>query len=184
MGSARGWVALAAIVRLGWLVSMPVSYHLIEDRQGLGGQISRQPAPAAWEFLQHRTHWKLFTPDEPAYDDIARNLVGGRGFVLNVHWVVNTPGAPTMYAGAGYPVFVAAIYAVFGLGNELPVYLIQILLHSLAVALVFRIAAGVAGKWAGAWAGAFFTFHPIVIWHARRVRSRSLFRNAGARRRH
>jgi 4-amino-4-deoxy-L-arabinose transferase-like glycosyltransferase len=165
------WAVIAGVVRLGMLAVLPqIADHLAIN---LGGQPFVQAAqqtaapnlpksPIA--FLQGRALLRPLTEDESAYDEMAKNLVAGRGFVLDSKWMITTPGRPAMYAGCSYPLFVAAVYAVFGAGAELPVYLIQILLAALAAGWIYKGAARVGGALAGSLAAAFYAFHPNLIW--------------------
>src|SRR5262245_63850633 len=165
------WVVIAGVVRLGMLAVLPqIADHLGINLEGQPFvQAALQKAapnlpksPIA--LLQGRAHVRPFTEEESSYDEMAKNLVAGRGFVLDSKWLITTPGQPAMYAGCSYPLFVAAVYAVFGAGAELPVYLIQILLAALAAGLIYKGAARVGGALAGSLAAAFYAFHPNLIW--------------------
>ena len=73
------------------------------------------------------------------YDPIARNLLAGHGF----SYERAAPYTPDIFDVPGYPLFVTAIYALFGASPH-AVALAQFLLELLTLGLVYRI-----GKWAG-----------------------------------
>jgi hypothetical protein len=167
------WVVVAAAFRVGLLVSLP----------GAAPQIAIAPIPPRQRaalpqgvvpFLEARVQLEPLTEDEHEYDEVARNLVAGRGFVLDSKWLISTPGQPTAFPGFGYPAFVASVYAVFGAGNELPVFLIQIALAALAARWIVLAAARVGGGVAGAIGGAFYAAHPTLIWSSVAMMSEAL----------
>jgi hypothetical protein len=135
VGSIRFWIALCACLRLAALLLLPIQGGVFLNRE--------MPATGArasgyLEFLQRRTDVHPLTEDEHCYDEMAQNIRRGRGFVVDSPWIITTPGAPAMYGGCAYPLFVAAVYTVFSNGRELPVVLLQIALQCLAVGLVFQ----------------------------------------------
>jgi 4-amino-4-deoxy-L-arabinose transferase-like glycosyltransferase len=170
----RPWphVLAAGLVRL--LVLLVVPYAAAQ--LAIPGLTERQDAAGSTYLntLRWRVTVHALTEDEPAYDEMARNIAAGRGLVLDSVWLITTPGRPAMYAGFTYPVFVAAIYRVFGPGEHLPVFLIQILLASGAAYFVFETARRVAGPVAGALAATYYAFHPVLIWSSVALMSESL----------
>lgn len=160
------WAAICALVRLAMLAVLPFNSGLFLDRETrpAAARIMVTGFFSAAAFLERRTAFHPLTVDEHCYDEMGQNIAGGRGFVLDSQFIITTPGQPAMYAGCGYPLFIAAIYLLAGSGNELPVFLVQIALQSAAVWLVVLTSARIAGRLAGALAGAFFTFHPVLIW--------------------
>ncbi len=167
------WVLAAAVLRLGLLLSLPVTAPRLAI--SVDAQTVKSSLPSSrLEFLQSRVQLAPLTEDERAYDEIARNLVTGRGFVLDSKWLITTPGKPTMYAGFTYPAFVAAVYSVFGSGQQVPLFLVQILLAALAARWIVTSAARVGGAVAGAIAGAFYAFHPTLIWSSVAMMSESI----------
>lgn len=170
------WVGVAALVRLTMLLGM----GFIGDSAAIQTQVGESwpeklsnPSGLV-EFLQHRVYYRPLTEDEICYDEMARNLTAGRGFVLDRTWQITIPGQPAMYAGCCYPLFIAGVYLVFGAGSELPVYLIQITAHAAAAWLVFRTAQRFAGPTAGALAAAYYSFHPMLIWSGVAMMSEAL----------
>lgn len=162
-GSPAWWAGICCLVRLIALLALPVRSNFFMDRVSVVVVTEGKP-DSAIAFLQRRTDYQPLTVDEHCYDEIAQNVVIGRGFVLDSIFVVTSPGQPTMYAGCGYPLFVAIHYWLFGIGNQLPVFLSQILLQSLAALVLVRLATRIAGGWGGGITGAFFSFHPVLIW--------------------
>ena len=73
--------------------------------------------------------------DAAAYHQIALNMVNGHGYSA----ATEAPFAPTRYRTPTYPVFIAAVYAVFGPNYEW-VLVVQRLLGICTVYLVFLIA--------------------------------------------
>lgn len=157
-------MGLAVLMRLAVLLVIPLRPEAVTDRPRWTPRDIAAEKPTPLQILQRRTDFRQLDQDEGAYDNVAQNIAAGRGHRLDFSWMINTPGQPTMYAGAGYPLFVAAFYRVFGNGGQLPVFLAQIVLHALSVGLVALTAARLAGPWAGATAGAFLAFHPPLIW--------------------
>lgn len=161
--SPTWWAGLCCLVRLLALIALPIQSDSFLEQASVADATKRKTVSTI-DFMQRRTNHQLLTVDEGPYDEIARNVALGRGFVLDSVFVVTSPGQPTMYAGCGYPLFVAVHYWLFGIGNQLPVFLSQILLQGLAVLLLVRLATRIAGGWGGGITGAFFTFHPVLIW--------------------
>lgn len=170
------WVGVAAVLRLGTLFSLGLTGEsaAISARVGEHWEERLADPSGVVDFLQHRVYYRPLAEDEICYDEMARNLTSGRGFVLDRTWQITIPGRPAMYAGCCYPLFVAGVYLVFGVGNELPVYLIQIAAHAAAAWLVFRTAQRFAGPTAGALAAAFYCFHPMLIWSGVALMSEAL----------
>lgn len=155
------WIALCVVIRLIALLVIPLQNRAFLNREM---PASNHTAVSYLEFLQRRTDISPLTEDEHCYDEMARNICGGRGFVTDNVWVITTPGQPAMYGGCAYPLFVAGSYLLFGAGNELPVFLLQIFLQGAALWFVFQSAKQIAGEAAAALASAFFCFHPVLIW--------------------
>lgn len=170
------WVLVAFALRFGMLIGLPLVGARIAMRTdtGEGWEEHLTDSPGMLKFLQKRVQYRALTEDEIAYDDIGQNIVLGKGFVLNRYWQVSIPGKPTTFAGCGYPLFIAGVYAIFGIGNQLPVYLIQVVLHALAAWFVFESVRRIAGPVGGACGAAFYTFHPMLIWSAVALMSESI----------
>ena len=109
--------------------------------------------------ILHRPQLYPIAEDELAYDQLARSILNGDGYVLRQGWVITAAGQPTAYGGALYPLFVAGIYGLTG--NAFPaVVLVQILLSVAAVAGVARIAAAVGGDRSAPTAAWLCAVHP------------------------
>lgn len=159
--SVKFWIALCLMVRVIALLAMPAQGEAFLNR----AMDSAKPFPSgAIAFLERRTDFRPLTEDEHCYDEMGQNICRGRGFVVDTLWVITTPGQPAMYGGCAYPLFLAGIYTVFGTGNELFVFIAQILLQGLALYFIFETAQRIAGPIAALISGAFFTFHPVLIW--------------------
>jgi 4-amino-4-deoxy-L-arabinose transferase-like glycosyltransferase len=170
----RPWpyVLAAALLRTATLLVVPyVSSHL-----AIPGLTEGETPPAVGyvEALRQRVTHHPFTEDEEAYDHMAINLAAGRGFVLDATWLITTPGQPAMYAGCTYPLFVAAFYRVFGPRNQIPVFLVQIILGAVGAYFVFETARRVAGPQAGAFSAAYYVIHPGLVWSSLAMMSEAI----------
>ena len=94
--------------------------------------------------------------DALLYDLLARALLDGRG--------LERDGAPTAVVGPGYPVFVAAVYALTG-GSVLGVGLAQAVVGAAGAALAALLAARIAGATAAYLAGLIVALYPhFLVW--------------------
>jgi len=85
------------------------------------------------------------------------------------------PETPTMFLVPGYAIFMAGIFAVFGVGNLLAVRGIQLLLGLLTVLLGLRIASRfLSGKYLW-FAGFFFALDPFEIYYEAIPATQALF---------
>ena len=79
--------------------------------------------------------------DQVSYHALALRLLDGHGYSFAADWYPFTAaGAPTAHWSFGYPLYLAAVYAVFGV-------------HPLAARLVQAVVGGVLLCLAGAWLG-------------------------------
>jgi len=85
--------------------------------------------------LYYRDAGLFVTDDAAEYIRLAKTIVETGTFSISPDYV----GAPEIIRTPGYPLFVAAIYAVFGY-NNLWVVLTQIFLSTITVFIVFKIA--------------------------------------------
>ena len=170
------WAAATFFVRLLFLCLIPTHPSLFLDPGApvLGSTPAVGSISDAVALLQRRTDFHPLTVDEHCYEEMARNIILGRGFVIDSLFMVNTPGQPTMFAGAAYPAFLAGVYAIAGNGNQLAVFLVQSLLQAFAAVWVFRAGAKLGGVLAGGCAAAFLCFHPVVIWVSLSVMSEAI----------
>jgi 4-amino-4-deoxy-L-arabinose transferase-like glycosyltransferase len=94
--------------------------------------------------------------DAPLYIEAARGFLAGQGYQLN--------GYPTAFHMPGYPLFLAAVYAVFGQGT-VAVGVVQAVLGAVTAGIVGAIAMRVAGAIAGAVAGLIVAIYPhLLMW--------------------
>src|SRR3990172_254947 len=76
-------------------------------------------------------------PDSLRYEEIARNLIAGRGYTLSR----GEGYAPTLWREPGYPAFLAVVYRIAG-DDRVTVKLIQILLFGMISLLAYVLASG------------------------------------------
>ena len=102
--------------------------------------------------------------DARAYDQIAQNILAGRGFVEDSSKDILFDHA-IVRAGPAYEYFLAFIYRLFGLHLE-AVWIIQAILHALTAYLIFLVCRLVFKENSakiGLLAAAFIGFHPDLI---------------------
>jgi len=68
--------------------------------------------------------------DGAYYNEIANNLIEGKGFIYQGERAKIVPG---------YPLFIAYVYSFFGIDNYLAVRIIQIILFALSICLIYKI---------------------------------------------
>jgi 4-amino-4-deoxy-L-arabinose transferase-like glycosyltransferase len=84
--------------------------------------------------------------DSPIYESFARNLLRS-GTYSHLQAQANEPLRPTMIRAPGYPLFLAAVFAVAGPGNERAVRIVQAFLDTFTCVLIALIAFEIcAGK--------------------------------------
>jgi 4-amino-4-deoxy-L-arabinose transferase-like glycosyltransferase len=160
--SPNCWALLALGIRLAAFASISVIGTAMERAAGMTPPAGRPSS--VLQLLYSRTDFIRLTEDETAYNEMAKNIVAGRGFVTDNGWLVAKPGQPTAYAGAGYPLFVALWYRLFGSGNQIAFFVGQILLAALATYPIFWITREIAGTLAAQIAAAAYVFNPLLIW--------------------
>ncbi len=98
-------------------------------------------------------YYALPTVDDLQYDAWARRLAAGEGFPDGV-----------LYLGPGYPLFMAAVYALFG--ASLPaVKAVQVVLGAGSCVLVWGIAREVFDRRVAALAGLLAAFHAMLVFY-------------------
>jgi 4-amino-4-deoxy-L-arabinose transferase-like glycosyltransferase len=116
-----------------------------------------------------------FQGDDLGYERAALDLINGRGFVQPGLDRAGQPVTEPLVAfGPVYPLFLAAIYAVFG-HSLTAVRVIQALLSAAMVFLVFQAAFMVFGKQVAVIAGGLTTVHPALITCTGMVITETLF---------
>ncbi|KKR49059.1 MAG: Oligosaccharyl transferase STT3 subunit [Candidatus Magasanikbacteria bacterium GW2011_GWC2_40_17] len=106
--------------------------------------------------IKHPLNNPVFS-DQGQYDDLAINLLEGRGFSTTWelrNWIAFRPPI--------YPVFLSIIYSFFG-HNYLSVKIIQFLLSIFSVLLVYLIAEKIFNKAVGFFSALFISIYPIYL---------------------
>ncbi|MBI3087434.1 MAG: glycosyltransferase family 39 protein [Candidatus Omnitrophica bacterium] len=106
------------------------------------------------------------TGDGPLYDDIAMNLLSGRGY--------SDLGQPTAWVMPGYPLFLAGIYAIAGHSYD-AVRVVQAALGALNCVLVLWIGRLLWNEPVGWLAGALCAIHPFLILAGTHLLTENLF---------
>jgi len=115
-----------------------------------------------------------YEADPLTYDQIARNLLAGRGFTgASFYYPPNTEN-PTAFWDPLYPAFLAALYWLFG-RSVLIVRVVQAVLGAGAVALTFLLARRLAGTPAALVAAAISAIYPFFIYYAAQLLTETLF---------
>ena len=112
----------------------------------------------------------LFHPplisDDKDYDAIARSLVHGDGFTLD--------GNPTAYRLPGYPLLLAATYAVFG-DSKTPIRMLQVAADVISCLLLFGIGKKMFSEKVGLLAAAILALFPIQILYVSHLMTETIF---------
>ena len=112
----------------------------------------------------------LFHPplisDDKDYDAIARSLAHGDGFKLD--------GNSTAYRLPGYPLLLAATYAVFG-DSKVPIRIIQVIADAISCLLLFNIGKKMFSEKAGLLAAAILALFPIQVLYVSHVMTETIF---------
>jgi len=113
-------------------------------------------------------HGAVMTPDGALYSNIATHLLHGEGFVQDVRsYAIVVPPL--------YPVFLAFVYAIFGIENLTAVLVIQALLGALTTVLIYKMAKELFNHWAGLFAGLLFSIYAVAIYHVGFILTETLF---------
>ena len=115
-----------------------------------------------------------FEADPVTYDQIARNLVAGRGFSGASFYYPPGSDVPTAFWDPLYPVLLAAIYLVAGHSVPL-VRVAQAFLGGIAVWLIFKIGKRLASQDVGLIAAAVTTAYPFFIYYTGQLLTETLF---------
>ena len=115
-----------------------------------------------------------YEADPLTYDQIARNLLAGKGFSgASFYYPPNTE-FPTAFWDPLYPAFLAALYWLFG-PSVLVVRVVQAMLGAMAVALTFLLARRLAGPLAALLAAALSAVYPFFVYYAAQLLTETLF---------
>lgn len=105
--------------------------------------------------------FKILGGDSGNYDNIAVNLLAGRGYSMDLG-----TGKPTSFWVPLYPVFLASIYAIFGIKNHFMVRFIQSIMSALLSVIIFYIGKIAFNKKIGLLAGAMLVFYQPYIFYS------------------
>jgi 4-amino-4-deoxy-L-arabinose transferase-like glycosyltransferase len=100
--------------------------------------------------------------DDVAYDAVAQHLVAGRGFAIERASPAGIVLEPQVRVGPAYPLFLAAIYSVFG-HSVLGVRIAQAVVGALTAVLTARIGSLAFGRQVGRLAGGITAVLPGLI---------------------
>ncbi|HEU5318711.1 MAG TPA: glycosyltransferase family 39 protein [Chloroflexota bacterium] len=115
-----------------------------------------------------------FEADPLTYDQIARNLVAGRGFSGASFYYPPGSDVPTAFWDALYPIFLAAVYTLAG--HSVPaVRAVQAVLGAAAVALTYVVGARLADRAVGVLAAAISAVYPFFIYYSGHLLTETLF---------
>src|SRR5260221_3348614 len=106
--------------------------------------------------LSHSNEIETTKGDTPTYLGPANELVDHGRFDS-----ATLPGGAEFLRTPGYPVFIAAVYRVFGENDNTAVLLVQVLLSALTVFLAYLLAARVWSVPIGLLAALFVTLDPL-----------------------
>ncbi len=113
--------------------------------------------------LNNRVKLIPFQDDEWVYDQLAVNALEGKGFSVDKGWYTVPPGKPAAYWNFLYPFFLAAIYFIFG-HHQIPVFIFQAILNSIAIGILYLLAFNVFNKESiSILSSLIATFHPILL---------------------
>jgi len=106
------------------------------------------------------------TSDDKDYDAIARSLVHGDGFALG--------GKPTAFRLPGYPLLLAATYAVFG-DSKTPIRMLQVIADVISCLLLFSIGKKIFSEKVGLVAAAILALFPIQVLYVSHLMTETIF---------
>jgi 4-amino-4-deoxy-L-arabinose transferase-like glycosyltransferase len=115
-----------------------------------------------------------FEADPLTYDQIARNLVAGRGFTGASFYYPPGTEVPTAFWDALYPLFLAGIYTLFG--HSIPaVRVAQAVLGAVTVAGSFVLGRQLVRPAVGLVAAAVSAVYPFFVYYAGQLLTETLF---------
>ncbi len=106
------------------------------------------------------------TSDDKDYDAIARSLVHGDGFRLE--------GKTTAFRLPGYPLLLAATYAVFG-DSKTPIRMLQVIADVISCLLLFSIGKKMFSEKVGLAAAAILALFPIQVLYVSHLMTETIF---------
>ena len=112
--------------------------------------------------------------DQYIYIDIARNIISGRGYELSYSVFVASPHTPTAIQPPTYPLFVTAIFMLFG-DSLLAVRIAQAMLGSLVGIAAFFIGGLGVNFSVGLVAGLMTASYPLYIMYTRPIMTETIY---------
>ena len=128
-------------------------------------------AAGAWRLLFIGVWGPLSFPDSPAYENLARNLLAGKGYVDTRPFQVMDA---SLIRTPGYPLFLAGVHTLFP-GQGLPLVLIQQILGLLTVVFIYWTGRLLVDAKTGFAAGLLCAFHPWLAVFGNIVMTETLF---------
>ena len=145
--SRLGWVilpAIALVIRLAYIATLPP------------------------------TNVVTFEADPITYDQIATNILSGKGFSGASFYYPPGTDVLTSFWDPLYPYFLAAVYAVFG--HSIPaVRVVQALIGAGSVAMAWHIGRRLAGPTPGLLAAAILAGYPFLLYYTGQLLTETLF---------
>jgi 4-amino-4-deoxy-L-arabinose transferase-like glycosyltransferase len=115
-----------------------------------------------------------FEADPLTYDQIARNVVAGRGFTGASFYYPPGTEVPTAFWDALYPLFLAGLYA--GVGHSIPaVRVAQAILGAVAVGGIFVLGRQLVRPAVGIVAAAVSAVYPFFVYYSGQLLTETLF---------
>lgn len=113
--------------------------------------------------IDNRVQLIPFQEDEHVYDQLAINALAGKGFSIDEGWWTVPAGKPASYWNFLYPFFLSIIYFIFG-HHQLPVFILQTILNSVAICILYLLAAkAFQQEKVGILSALIACFHPILL---------------------
>jgi 4-amino-4-deoxy-L-arabinose transferase-like glycosyltransferase len=128
-------------------------------------------AATAWRLVFVCLWGPLSYPDSPAYENLAQNLLAGKGYIDTRPFQVMDA---SMIRTPGYPLFLAAIDALFP-GQGMILILIQQILGIMTVGFVYLTGKLLVDEKTGFMAGLFCALHPWLAIFGNIVMTETLF---------
>lgn len=104
--------------------------------------------------------------DQHSYNALAQSLLEGRGYSFRANWYPFTPAnTPTAHWSFVYPLFLAGVYAIFGIHPLMARIIQAILCGALSVWLIYQLGARLRGHAGGLVAASLGAFYAYFIFH-------------------
>jgi 4-amino-4-deoxy-L-arabinose transferase-like glycosyltransferase len=120
------------------------------------------------------TNVVTFEADPITYDQIATNILAGKGFRGASFYYPPGTEVLTTFWDPLYPLFLAAVYATFG--HSIPaVRVVQALIGTASVAMIWHIGRRLAGPAVGLFAAAILAGYPFLLYYTGQLLTETLF---------